>query len=156
MILVKKNPQIVLEVSHEIKGGFIFIKQTKMFVSLPTDKLFDEMTVVCCSGNFIVTCPENSPFMVEIQCVPLICCVVKKRHNVRNAFKYRLYPTRKQETLLNQQIKECRWLYNHFLEQRRDSWNWYGVGLSLYDQIGALPSLKKIRPSLATVYFQTL
>jgi len=44
-------------------------------------------------------------------------------HNMRKTFKYRLYPTRKQETLLNQQMEECRWLYNHFLEHRRDSWD---------------------------------
>ena len=77
-------------------------------------------------------------------------------HNMRKTFKYRLYPTRKQETLLNRQMEECRWLYNHFLEHRRDSWDWYGVGLSLYDQIGTLPFLKKIRPTLSTVYSQTL
>jgi putative transposase len=75
---------------------------------------------------------------------------------MRKTFKYRLYPTRKQETLLNQQREECRWLYNHFLEHRRDSWDWYGVGLSLYDQIGTLPSLKKIRPTLSAVYSQIL
>ena len=75
---------------------------------------------------------------------------------MRKTFKYRLYPTRKQETLLNQQMEECRWLYNHFLEHRRDSWDWYGVSLSHYGQQNTLPSLKKIRPSLETVYSQTL
>jgi len=77
-------------------------------------------------------------------------------HNMGKTFRYRLYPTRKQETLLNRQMEECRWLYNHFLEHRRNSWDWYGVGLSLYAQIVTLPSLKKIRPSLETVYSQTL
>ena len=75
---------------------------------------------------------------------------------MRKTFKYRLYPTRKQEALLNRQLEECRWLYNHFLEHRRDAWDWYGAGLSLYTQIGTLPSLKKIRPALETVYSQTL
>ena len=75
---------------------------------------------------------------------------------MRRTFRYRLYPTRKQETLLNRQLEECRWLYNHFLEHRRDSREWYGAGLSLYDQIGTLPALKKGRPSLDTVYSQTL
>jgi putative transposase len=75
---------------------------------------------------------------------------------MRKTFKYRLYPTHRQETLLNQQLEECRWLYNHFLEHRRDSWDWYGVGLSLYNQIGTLPNLKKVHPSLEKVYSQTL
>ena len=53
-------------------------------------------------------------------------------------------------------MEECRWLCNHFLEHRRDSWEWYGAGLSLYDQTGTLPALKKGRPSLDAVYSQTL
>ncbi|MCL4486352.1 MAG: helix-turn-helix domain-containing protein, partial [Nitrospirae bacterium] len=57
-----------------------------------------------------------------------------------------------QERILNRQLEECRWLYNHFLEQRRDSWKQDGVSLSLYDQIKTLPSLKNERPSLGTVY----
>ncbi len=77
-------------------------------------------------------------------------------HNMRKTFRYRLYSTRKQETLLKQQLEECRWLYNHFLEHRKNAWEWYGVSLSLYDQIGVLPSLKKTRPSLEKVYSQSL
>jgi len=53
-------------------------------------------------------------------------------------------------------MEECRWLYNHFLEHRRDAWGWYGAGLSLYGQIGTLPALKKVRPFLDHVYSQTL
>jgi putative transposase len=75
---------------------------------------------------------------------------------MRKTFRYRLYPTRKQETLLNRQLEECRWLYNHFLEHRKHSWEWYGVSQSLYNQIGALPSLKKEKPSLDKVYSQSL
>ena len=67
-----------------------------------------------------------------------------------------MYPTRKQEALLNRQLEECRWLYNHFLEHRKNAWEWYGVSLSHYGQQNTLPSLKKIRPSLETVYSQTL
>ena len=35
-------------------------------------------------------------------------------------FKYRLYPTKQQQRLLEQQLEECRWLYNHLLAERRD------------------------------------
>ena len=75
---------------------------------------------------------------------------------MRKKFRYRLYPTRKQEALLNRQLEECRWLYNHFLEHRKNAWEWYGVSLSHYGQQNTLPSLKKIRPALETVYSQTL
>ena len=77
-------------------------------------------------------------------------------YNMRKTFRYRLYPTHKQEALLNQQFEECRWLYNHFLEHRRDAWEWYGVSLSHYGQQNTLPALKRERPSLDTVYSQTL
>ena len=75
---------------------------------------------------------------------------------MRKAFRYRLYPTHKQETLLNQQLEECRWLYNHFLEHRKNAWEWYGVSLSYYGQEMTLPGLKKGRPSLEKVYSQSL
>ncbi|WP_053764463.1 RNA-guided endonuclease InsQ/TnpB family protein [Leptospirillum ferriphilum] len=75
---------------------------------------------------------------------------------MRKTFKYRLYPTRKQETLLHQQLEEGRWLYNHFLEHRKNAWEWYGVSLSHYGQQNTLPDLKKERPSLDKVYSQTL
>jgi putative transposase len=41
---------------------------------------------------------------------------------MRKTFKYRIYPTKKQARLLEQQLEECRWLYNHWLEQKRDSY----------------------------------
>ena len=75
---------------------------------------------------------------------------------MRKTFRYRLYPTKKQETLLSRQLEECRWLYNHFPEHRKNAWEWYGVSLSHYDQQNTLPALKKVRPSLETVYSQTL
>jgi putative transposase len=75
---------------------------------------------------------------------------------MRKTFRYRLYLTRKQEALLSRQLEECRWLYNHFLEHRKNAWEWYGVSLSHYGQQNTLPFLKKIRPSLETVYSQTL
>jgi hypothetical protein len=37
-------------------------------------------------------------------------------------FKYRLYPNKQQQRLLDQQLEECRWLYNHLLAERRDAW----------------------------------
>ncbi|MBU2562867.1 MAG: helix-turn-helix domain-containing protein, partial [Actinobacteria bacterium] len=38
------------------------------------------------------------------------------------SLKYRLYPAKKQKRLLQAQLNECRWLYNHFLEERKNSW----------------------------------
>jgi hypothetical protein len=38
-------------------------------------------------------------------------------------WKYRLYPSKKQESLLDGQVDECRWLDNHVLEARQTAWD---------------------------------
>ena len=75
---------------------------------------------------------------------------------MKKTFKYRLYPTKSQRTLLSKQLEECRWLYNHALEHRKNAWDWYGVSLSYCDQQNTLPELKSGRPSLRLVQSQVL
>ncbi len=38
---------------------------------------------------------------------------------MHKTYRYRLYPTKKQETALRFTLEECRWLYNYLLEQRQ-------------------------------------
>jgi putative transposase len=71
-------------------------------------------------------------------------------------FEYRLYPTRAQQRRLEQQLEACRWLYNHLLAERRDSWEQRQESVRLYDQHAELPALKAERPSLADVQSQVL
>ena len=71
-------------------------------------------------------------------------------------FQYRIYPTKQQARKLSGILEECRWLYNHLLEKRRESWEQEGKGLSLYDQINSLTILKQERPSLKSVHSQVL
>ena len=75
---------------------------------------------------------------------------------MRKTFKYRLYPTRQQTSAMNGILEECRWLYNHFLEQRKTTWEVDKKSLSLYEQQSTLPKLKEERPSLDQVYSQVL
>jgi putative transposase len=75
---------------------------------------------------------------------------------VLKTFQYRLYPTAAQAARMTATIEECRWLYNHFLAERKTGWEERQERLRLYDQLGALPSLKAERPSLATVHSQVL
>src|SRR5258708_40158914 len=75
---------------------------------------------------------------------------------MRKMFQYRLYPTRKQETLLNETLEECWWLYNHLLEKRKTAYEQHGISLSLYQQHATYPLLKQERPSLSTVHSQVL
>jgi len=69
------------------------------------------------------------------------------------SFKYRLYPSPAQGTTMKNTLEECRWLYNHFLEERNTLWKQH-QHISLYDQEKTLPILKQERPSLNIAYSQ--
>src|SRR5947208_5841526 len=71
-------------------------------------------------------------------------------------FQYRIFPTKKQVHKLNETLNECRWLYNHFLEKRKTTYEQEGQSLSCYNQIDTLGLLKQERPILKQVYSQVL
>ncbi|MFL5661975.1 MAG: RNA-guided endonuclease InsQ/TnpB family protein, partial [Ktedonobacteraceae bacterium] len=75
---------------------------------------------------------------------------------MRKMLQYRIYPTKKQETLLNETLNECRWLYNHLLEMRKKAYEQEGTSLSCYGQQATYPMLKQERPSLNSVHSQVL
>jgi len=71
-------------------------------------------------------------------------------------FQYRIYPTKQQVTKLTATLEECRWVYNHLLEKRKESYEQTGKGLSCYQQQATYPLLKQERPSLTCVHSQVL
>lgn len=75
---------------------------------------------------------------------------------MHKTFQYRLYPTHEQRRLLEQQLEECRWLYNRLLEERKTAWEQRQELLRLYDQQALLPALKAERPQLSGVQSQVL
>jgi putative transposase len=75
---------------------------------------------------------------------------------MRNMFQYRIFPTKKQGKALEATLEECRWLYNHLLEKRRDAWEQEGKFLSLFQQQATFSLLKQERPSLKGVHSQIL
>ncbi len=75
---------------------------------------------------------------------------------MRKMFQYRIFPTRKQEKLLNDTLNECRWLYNHLLEKRKEVYEQAGKGLTCYQQQATYPLLKQECPSLNIVHSQVL
>jgi putative transposase len=74
---------------------------------------------------------------------------------MRKAFKYRIYLTNGQRRILEQQLEECRWVYNQVLAARRDAYV-EGAALGLYDTVNLLPDWKAERPSLKIVHPQVL
>jgi len=75
---------------------------------------------------------------------------------MRKTFRYRIFPTHKQTTILEQTLDGCRWLYNYFLEQRKNVWESEKKSLSRYDQSNTLKTLKKDHPFLTDIFSQTL
>jgi putative transposase len=75
---------------------------------------------------------------------------------MRKTFRYRIYPTKNQETILGKTLDGCRWLYNHFLEERKTSWETEKKSLSRYDQSNTLKTLKEEYPFLNDIHSQVL
>ena len=74
----------------------------------------------------------------------------------KRTYKYRLYPTKIQQEILEKHLSLCRWLYNHSLEERKALYEKNKTKITCYDQIKKLPKLKKEKPELTKVYSQTL
>jgi putative transposase len=70
--------------------------------------------------------------------------------------QYRLHLTSGQRRILEQQLEQCRWLYNHTLAARRDAWQQRQETLGLYDTQAMLPDWKAERKTLKLVHSQVL
>ncbi|MBV9386463.1 MAG: transposase [Chroococcidiopsidaceae cyanobacterium CP_BM_ER_R8_30] len=73
------------------------------------------------------------------------------------AYKYRIYPTKGQERVLNALLEECRWLYNKTLEIRKNAWEEEQRQVDWYETKRMIPVYKNTaRPTLGKVYSQVL
>lgn len=72
------------------------------------------------------------------------------------AFKYRIYPTKKQEESLQFTLNHCRWLYNTALQQRRDVYISVRKSISYYEQKKELPLIKEEFPDYTKIHSQVL
>lgn len=74
----------------------------------------------------------------------------------RKAYKFRIFPAKRQITKLNLTLDLCRELYNAALQERRDAYRMIGKSLNYYDQANQLASIKAVRPDLLAVHSQVL
>ena len=74
----------------------------------------------------------------------------------RKAFKYRLYPTAAQETMLHQTLQTCRGVYNSLLNERKHDYEVFGKSPSCAAQQKHLPVWKQEHSELGAVYSQVL
>ena len=71
-------------------------------------------------------------------------------------YKFRLYPTKKQQAFLLEQIGYNRFVYNFFLERAINLYKVHGVKFSYHESATRLPLLKKGFPFLRTANSQSL
>src|SRR5689334_13783879 len=74
----------------------------------------------------------------------------------KTAYQYRLHLTKGQQRILEQQLEECRWVYNQTLAARRDAHKQRQETLGLYGTQAMLPDWKAERRSLKLVHSQVL
>jgi len=76
---------------------------------------------------------------------------------MQKAFKYRLYPTRKQERTLFWTLTRCRELYNAALSERKDAYHMAGKSINYFEQKRDLPEIKaEIREEYQDIHSQVL
>ena len=62
---------------------------------------------------------------------------------INKTYKFRLRPTKEQEVLLNQHFGHSRWVYNHFLNERKEQYQADKKSDNYYKQSATLTKLKK-------------
>lgn len=64
-------------------------------------------------------------------------------------YKFRMYPTSKQEDLLRAMLDDHRELYNAALQERRDAWKHSRIGIKYYEQTAQLSDIRANDPDYA-------
>ncbi|MFL5704273.1 MAG: RNA-guided endonuclease InsQ/TnpB family protein [Ktedonobacteraceae bacterium] len=72
------------------------------------------------------------------------------------AYKYRLYPNKKQAEKLQWTLDRARELYNAALQERRDAYRLCRVSISYNQQAAQLPEIKELRPEYHDIHSQVL
>jgi putative transposase len=75
---------------------------------------------------------------------------------MRKSFKYRIYLTKGQRRILEQQLEECRWTYNETLAYRKRAYEEEQRTADWYETKRMLPVWKQTRPALKLVHSQVL
>jgi putative transposase len=75
---------------------------------------------------------------------------------VIRTYRYRIYPTSRQEQTLNKHLAVCCELYNAALQERRDAWKIERKSLTWFDQNLQLKPIRAEREDVAALYSQVL
>lgn len=81
---------------------------------------------------------------------------IENQKITKHAFKFRLYPTKKQALVLGWTLDRVRELYNAALQERRDAYRMCGKSITYYDQAVQLPAIKEFREEYYAIHSQVL
>src|SRR5947207_9087446 len=70
------------------------------------------------------------------------------------AFKFRLFPTKKQIGTLEWTLRRCKELYNAALQERRDAYQMCGVSVFYTTQAAELKEIRQVREEYQDIYSQ--
>lgn len=62
---------------------------------------------------------------------------------IHKSYKFRIYPTKEQESLLSKHFGHCRFVFNKFLNERKEKYLNEKISLNYYDNARTLTELKK-------------
>lgn len=62
---------------------------------------------------------------------------------IHKSYKFRIYPTKEQESLLSKHFGHCRFVFNKFLNERKEKYLNEKISLNYYDNARTLTDLKK-------------
>ncbi len=74
----------------------------------------------------------------------------------KQAYKFRLFPTRKQQERLQWTLDRARELYNAALQERKDAYRMAGKSINYHDQANQLPAIKDMREEYTDIHSQVL
>lgn len=75
---------------------------------------------------------------------------------LHKTFRYRIYPTKRQEEILNAQLAICCELYNAGLQERRDAWKLQRKSIRWFDQNRQLAAIRKERVDVSSIHTDVL
>jgi len=75
---------------------------------------------------------------------------------MKSAYKFRMYPSKQQESILEDTLETCRRLWNAALADRKNTYNETGEGRTYNQQSAILTIEKKENPDMKAVFSQVL
>ena len=89
-------------------------------------------------------------------CVTNKFAQIQRGLSMHKTYKYRLYPTKAQQTAMQKALDACRWVHNKALEVRKTAWERERCTVSMYDTFEMIPNWKQKYSFLFDAHSQSL